>query len=139
MTRSYLGYVSSQTTDTIIVQGYGTATGGTSSTITVGADTYTLLTFTSSGTLTVTKAGLFDVTIVGGGGAGGNGGTSNGPGGGAGSKVEQLTAYFTTDQTVTIGAGGAGASGVGGNGLRGTPSLVGDGLSIGGGGGQGFA
>jgi hypothetical protein len=59
MTRSYLGYVSSQTTDTIVVQGYGTATGGT----TLGSPPagYTVLEFTSSGTLTVTKAGLFDV------------------------------------------------------------------------------
>jgi hypothetical protein len=41
--------------------GYGTATGGSSSSITVGGQNYTLLTFTSSSTLTVTKAGLFDV------------------------------------------------------------------------------
>jgi hypothetical protein len=48
MTRSYLGYVSSQTTDTIVVQGYGVATGGSSSSITVGGIDYTLLTFTRS-------------------------------------------------------------------------------------------
>ena len=54
--------------------GYGTATGGTSSSITVGGKNYTLLTFTSSGTLTVTKAGLFDVLVVAGGGGGGGGG-----------------------------------------------------------------
>jgi hypothetical protein len=49
MTRSYLGYVSSQTTDTIVVQGYGVATGGT----TLGSPPagYTVLEFTSSGTL----------------------------------------------------------------------------------------
>jgi hypothetical protein len=118
--------------------GYGVATGGSSTAITVGGQAYTLLTFTSSSTLTVTKAGLFDLTIVGGGGSGGNGGTSNGPGGGAGSKVEQLTAYFAANQTITIGAGGASNATAGGNGLRGIPSLVGDGLGLGGGAGQGF-
>jgi hypothetical protein len=38
--------------------------------ITVGGEAYTLLTFTSAGTLTVTKAGLFDVLRFGGGGGG---------------------------------------------------------------------
>ena len=48
---------------------YGTATGGaSSSTITVSGVQYTMLTFTSTATLTVTKAGLFDVLLVGGGG-----------------------------------------------------------------------
>jgi hypothetical protein len=43
---------------------YGTATGGSSSSITVGGQNYTLLTFTSDATLTVTKAGLFDVAAA---------------------------------------------------------------------------
>ena len=41
--------------------GYGVASGGTSSSITVSGDSYTLLTFTSDGTLTVATAGWFDV------------------------------------------------------------------------------
>ena len=52
--------------------GYGVATGGqSSSTITVGGLSYTMLTFTASGTITITKAGLFDVLAVGAGGGGG--------------------------------------------------------------------
>jgi hypothetical protein len=78
--RSYLGYVSSQTTDTVAALAYGVATGGTSSSVTVGGVNYTLLTFTSSGTLTVTKAGLFDLMFFGG-GAGGGGGGGNAGGG----------------------------------------------------------
>ncbi len=50
--------------------GYGTATGGTSSSITVGGIAYTLLDFQSDSNLVVTKAGLFDVVLIGGGGAG---------------------------------------------------------------------
>ena len=43
--------------------GYGAATRGSSSSISVGGQSYTLLTFTSSGTLTVSTAGLFDVLL----------------------------------------------------------------------------
>ena len=43
---------------------YGVATGGTSSSITVSSQNYTLLTFTSTGTLTVATAGLFDYLIL---------------------------------------------------------------------------
>jgi hypothetical protein len=43
---------------------YGTATGGSSSSITVGADNYTLLTFTSDDNLVVSTAGLFDVLLA---------------------------------------------------------------------------
>ena len=62
MTRSYLGYVSSQTTDTIFAGTYGTATGGVGSptAVTISGTNYEYLTFTATGTLTVTKAGLFD-------------------------------------------------------------------------------
>jgi hypothetical protein len=91
--------------------GYGVATGGASTAITVGGTAYTLLTFTSSGTLTVTKSGLFDVLVFGG-GAGGMAFSSFGGGGGSGGIVQQ-TATFTANQTVTIGAGGA--SSLGGN------------------------
>jgi hypothetical protein len=114
MTRSYLGYVSSQTTDTIVVQGYGTATlsgtGASSSTITVSGASYTLLTAINDGTLSVSKAGLFDVCLVAGGGAGGrsqsNYGTSGG--GGGGGIVLQTIYLAAGDYTVDVGVGGTG-------------------------------
>lgn len=88
--------------------GYGTATGGDSSaTITVGGESYTMLTFLSSATLTVTDAGIFDFLIVGGGGGGGqNNGTYNGGGGGAGGYASE-TLYLDTNASVVVGAGGA--------------------------------
>jgi hypothetical protein len=91
--------------------GYGVATGGTSSSIVVaGLGNYTMLTFTGAGTLTVTKAGLFDLLIIGGGSSALSSWNGNGrpgsPGGGAGGALETTT-YFSTNQTVTIGAGGA--------------------------------
>jgi hypothetical protein len=94
--------------------GYGVATGGTSSTITVSGQSYTMLTFTGAGTLTVTKAGLFDLLIIGGGSSGLSGwygnGRPGGPGGGAGGALE-TTVYLSTNQTVSIGAGGAHTTG----------------------------
>jgi hypothetical protein len=48
MGRNRLGYVSSTNTGTILsALSYGTATGGSSSSITVSGQNYTLLTFTS--------------------------------------------------------------------------------------------
>lgn len=88
---------------------YGAATGGTSSSITVGGIAYTLLTFTSSGTLTVTKSGLFDIFAIGGGAGGGYysvNGDGRGGGGGAGGGTGLVTAYFTANQTVTVGGKG---------------------------------
>lgn len=84
---------------------YGTATGGTSSSITVGGINYTLLTFTTDGTLTITKAGLFDYFVLGS-GAGSNTPFNGGGGGGGGQLVEGI-AYFDTNEAVTVGAGGA--------------------------------
>ena len=81
--------------------GYGAATGGdVSSSITVGGVNYTMLTFNNTGTLTITRSGLFDLLLVGGGGAG-RSGVSFGGGGGAG-QVLQTTAYFSANQTITI-------------------------------------
>lgn len=93
---------------------YGAATGGTSSSVTVGGINYTLLTFTTSGTLTVTRAGLFDFLIVGGGGGGQQGvfggGYEMGGGGGGGGSILSLTLYITANIGVTVGAGGASAT-----------------------------
>ena len=68
---------------------YGVATGGTSSSITVGGVNYTLLTFSSDSNLVVSKAGLFDILLIGGGGggAGAANASSAGAGGGGGDIV----------------------------------------------------
>jgi hypothetical protein len=92
----------------VLSTGYGVATGGASTAITVGGVDYTLLTFTSSGTATITKSGLFDVLVFAGGGCGGTGATNGAVGGGGGAGgVLQSTIYLDADVTVTIGAGGA--------------------------------
>lgn len=92
---------------------YGAATGGTSSTITVGGVNYTLLTFTTDANLIVSKSGLFDVLLVGGGGGGGTGTTGGGGGGGGGVIGIQATqtVYLTAaTYAVDVGAGGAASS-----------------------------
>ncbi len=94
--------------------GYGAATlsgtGAGTATITVSSVSYTLLTAINDGTLSVSKAGLFDVCLVGGGGAGGrsqsNYGTSGG--GGGGGIVFQTVYLAAGDYTVDVGAGGTG-------------------------------
>ena len=113
--------------------GYGVATGGDPSSITVSSQAYTLLTFTSDDTLTVTTAGLFDVLLV---GAGGTSGYYNYEGGGAGGQVLGLTsvvtAYFSSNQTVTIGTGPARVSFMGGS--MGGTTKIGEIVAMGGGG-----
>lgn len=68
---------------------YGIATGGTSSSITDGGASYTLLSFTSDGTLTVSKEGTFEFLMVGGGGPPGTNfiGRTYGDSGGSGGEV----------------------------------------------------
>jgi hypothetical protein len=102
--RRQLGYVSSTINTSITVQApivYGVATGGTSSNITVDGLSHRMLTFTGSGTLTVTTAGFFDFTIMGGGESGYySGGTQGGGGtypvavGGSGS-ISYVNGYAT--------------------------------------------
>ena len=67
----------------------GVASGGTSSSITDGGTAYTLLTFTSDGTLTVTKQGEFELFLCGGGGDAGTNfiGRTYGDSGGTGASV----------------------------------------------------
>lgn len=121
--------------------GYGVATGGTSTTITVSGQSYTMLTFTGAGTLTVTTAGLFDLLIIGGGSSALAGWYGNGrpgsPGGGAGGALES-TVYLSASQTVTIGAGGADPTGAFEY-FLGSPSLVGAELASGSASGRGGA
>jgi hypothetical protein len=101
-------------TDYVAVGGaqYGVATGGTATSITDGGVAYTLLTFTASGTLTVTKAGLFDVLIQAASGAGGSTTTTlHSSGGAGGGSVTIATVYLDANQTITLGAGGVAVSG----------------------------
>jgi hypothetical protein len=89
--------------------GYGAATGGTGVVdTTVGGIAYKYTSFTSTGDLTITKAGFFDFLIFGGGGCGGNnaspyGNACGGTGGGAGGKY-QGSVYLSSTTTCTIGA-----------------------------------
>jgi hypothetical protein len=85
---------------------YGTATGGSSSSITVSGTNYTLLSFLSDATLTVSKSGYFDVVMVAGGGGGGRG--AYGGGGGGGGVVQSTIYLAATTYAVTVGAGGTG-------------------------------
>jgi hypothetical protein len=119
--------------------GYGAATGGSSSSITVGGVAYTLLDFTSDGTLTVTKSGLFDVLMVGGGGCGGYSLNATYPGsGGGGGQVLQTTIYITANQTVTIGTGGNGLNNGTSANNQGTASRIGSlAIAVAGGSGSG--
>ena len=90
---------------------YGTATGGIGAptAVTISSVNYEYLTFTSSGTLTITKSGFFDYCTIGGGGGSinlGPYGAYSGGGGGAG-QVLIGSIYLDTNQTITIGAGSA--------------------------------
>ena len=89
--------------------GYGVATGGSSSSITVNSINYTLLTFTTDSNLVVSTAGLFDVLIFGAGGGGGSsGGAANtGAGGGAGGAQTSTVYLSAATYAVDVGAGGA--------------------------------
>ena len=108
---------------------YGVATGGSSSSITVNSINYTLLSFTSDGNLVVSRAGLFDVLMFGGGG-----------GGSAGIKGDK------GDQGSTGATGSAGTNGVDGVSEWATESLreldaglpVADGGGVGEGGARGI-
>jgi hypothetical protein len=98
------------------ITGYGTATGGTQSSITDGGINYTLLSFTTSATLTVTKPGLFDVLVQGASGAAGSTTTTlHSSGGAGGGAVTIATLYLDADQTITLGAGGVASSGAPGS------------------------
>ncbi len=138
--RRELGYVSAGSTSTIVATtGYGVATGGSSSSISVGGQNYTLLTFTSDDTLTVTSAGLFDVLLIGGGGGAGGPVSTNSSGGGGGGGVvgvtSLLTIYLSANQSIDVGTGGAGAASNSRTGTNfGLSSAIGTVVSVAGGG-----
>jgi len=99
------------------------ATGGTVSTISMDGVEYTVHTFTSNGTFTVTGSGSeadIDYLIIGGGGPGAGG---LGAGGGAGGMIDSTTdsqlnriALAAGDYPVVVGNGGVGV--LGGSGQR---------------------
>lgn len=106
-------------------------------TYTDGGINYKYVTFTGSGTLTTTKAGLADVLVIGGGGGGGADGSA-GQGGSAGGYIYVASSYLPAGSlTVTVGAGGTGnSSGFPFNyGTRGTDSVLSNLYGIGGGAG----
>lgn len=116
MTRSILGYVSSQTVSQIIaINAYGVATGGTavSPDPTIDGILYRVLQFTGDGTLTVTKDGIFECLLVGGGGAAGNNLTQSEPTGGGAGGSALITQLFLPAGTYTakVGAGAAANTG----------------------------
>jgi hypothetical protein len=129
--RGTLGYVSGSAVQSVYAEVYGVATGGTSSSITVSSQAYTLLSFTSDSNLVVTTAGLFDVLLVGGGNAGygwaGGAGYAGG-GGGAGGVLQQTIYLAAATYTVDVGAGGAGSAGST-RGSQGFPSVIGAGIN----------
>lgn len=64
-------------------------------------------TFTASGTLTVTTAGLADLVICGGGGRGGSGGVNGAGGGGGAGGFANLSSVYLPAGTLTVTVGGA--------------------------------
>ncbi|MFA5779206.1 MAG: DUF2341 domain-containing protein, partial [Elusimicrobiota bacterium] len=111
------------------------ATGGT---ITYSGE-YTIHTFTSNGTFTVSKSGVVEYLVVAGGGAGGctsSGSHYTGGGGAGGYKTGTGFNVAVGQFTITVGSGGtAAASSAGGNG---TDSVFSSITATGGGGGGGF-
>ena len=106
---------------------YGTATGGTSSSITVSSVNYTLLAFTSDNTLTISKSGLFDVMLIGGGaggGGGGNqavGGNASASTGGTGGTGYDISTFISGSAALrAVGGAGMPATGTVANGAANT-------------------
>ena len=89
---------------------------------------YAYKTYTDSGTLTVTQAGLADILLVAGGGPGGSG-SFYGAGGGGGGGVLELTGVYLEVGTYTVTIGGGGAAGS----LQGSPTFFGEFYAVGGG------
>ncbi len=109
--RGTMGYVSGSAVQSVYAEVYGTATGGTSYSVTVGSQAYTLLAFTADANLVVSSAGLFDVLLVGGGAGAGYIATYGGGGGGGGGVIgiqSTQTIYLpAATYAVDVAAGGA--------------------------------
>ena len=115
-----------------------TATGGSISTYSDGTNTYTIHTFTSSGTFTITAgADTVEYLVVAGGGAGGGAYNAKSTAGYGGETLLSNFEGSVNSYTITVGGGGASgtwATKVGGGG---TSSITGGGVSISAQGGQG--
>ena len=96
-----------------------------------GGFNYKYITFSASGTLTVTQSGVADVVVVGGGGGAGSQSGIVG-GGGAGQLVAKTIDMTAATHTITIGAGGTTLTPVGNQGNK---TSLGTLVSAGGGGG----
>lgn len=95
----------------------------------------TIYNWTGNGSITVSKAGVVEMRLVGGGGGGG----FDRGGGGSGGQ-DWISYYVWLDvgtHTVTIGAGGAGGTSGARWGMNGEPTRVGSCAALGGGGGGG--
>ena len=90
------------------------ATGGTQTT----GNGYNQWTFTSTGTLTVTRAGTINYAIIGG---GASAGTHVGGGGGAGGVITGTMSLGLGSYGITVGSGGASVQGT-----SGSPYVVGN-------------
>jgi hypothetical protein len=112
---------------TLALTGELSATGGTP---TIDGN-YTVRTFTSSGSSTVTGSGYMDVLVVAG---GGGGGSSAGGGGGAGGLLYNAS-FGVTAQAYPVTVGGGGAGGTGSAGSKGSNSSFSTLISVGGGAG----
>ncbi len=135
------GIDASASTNEVLTSGY--YGGGETATVTGGTITthgsYTVHTFTASGTFEADVAGTADVLIVGGGGSSGGGhynGGSGGGGGAGGVRVLSSQAVSATTHAVTVGDGATGSQ-YGNNGVD-SSVVLGSTLTASGGGGGGF-
>lgn len=108
------------------------ATGGTKSTF----STYTIHTYTSSGSFTVNSNVVCNIWIIGGGGGGGS--FYCGGGGGGGAAKDFTTTVSAGTYTVTVGSGGSGGTSAGAGSSGGTSVISGIQSASGGGGGGGW-
>ncbi len=110
------------------------ATGGTITYYHNGSVNFTIHTFTSSGTFTVTNQGDVEYLIIGGGGGGGG----YCGGGGGGGEVVSNTSYpvGTSAYPIFVGLGGFGGGKAWVNGGKGENSSFGNIVAVGGGGGK---
>lgn len=100
------------------------ATGGTMSTFSNATSSYTVHTFLTNGTLSVTESGTVTVLVVAG---GGGGGYDRGSGGGAGGLIYNNSYSVTAGQNISVVVGNGGRHGQGGS----TPPLNGENSTFG--------
>lgn len=129
-------------TSTYVPLGSGAAnfSNTASGTYSDGGVNYKFITFNSSGTLTVTTAGLADILVIGGGGGGGSSssnGVAGGSGGGAGGFVSVTSGFITSgSHTITVGGGGVGGASRPNIGNPGNNSSANGAVALGGGAGM---